>query len=179
MAKTQVRVVGGGNTYVTVGNGDSRVSFIAQLQDQPGRIAAQPVPIQGIGDRYPVEIATAYAQGAGTLTLTVWERWGKDGWISAFENDDIFSNYTSEVAKGSGFASYPADLVEVLDAQRKNDSYISIKKVEKGADGNTIRIKSYNNAVITDIDASENVSNESMEKKVKITVMYTNITITN
>ena len=179
MATTQVRVVGGGNTYVTVGSGDNRVSFIAQLQDRPGQIVGSPTPIQGIGDRYPVEIATGYAQGAGTLTLTVWERWGKDGWISAFESAGIFDNYTSSAGKGSSFSKYPADLVEVLEAQRQSNTALVIKKVEKGADGKTIRIKNYQNPVITDIDANEVVTKEKMDKQITITVMYTNITISN
>lgn len=179
MANTQVRVVGGGNTYVTVGSGNTKVAFIAQLRDQPGQVVGNPTPIQGIGDKYPVEIATGYAQGAGTLTLTVWERWGKDGWISAFENSGIFNNYTSSAGKGSSFSKYPADLVEVLEAQRQSNTALVIKKVEKGADGKTIRIKNYQNPVITNIDASETVQNNTMDKQITITVMYTNITIGN
>ena len=175
MAATNVRVVGGGNTLVVVGSGEDAVKFISQLQDNPGRANANPVAIQGIGDKYPVEIATAYAQKEGTLTLTVWERWGVDGWTSLFEDSGIFDNYTSDMNSAS---KYPVDLVEVLDAQRKSNTDLKIRKIERGADGNTVRVKTYLNPVITDIDASESVRNEDMVKTVKITVMYTNIQVT-
>lgn len=184
MARTHVRVTGGGNTYVKIGlNKTKKVEFLAQINDRPGSALANPVPIQPIGSPYPVEIATAYGQGAGTLTLQVWSTWEQDGWVSAFmSNDDdasvdVWDKFRSVRDSNSG-NGYPVDLYEVLRAQRLNDTYIQVEKIEKNSKGEDYRVKSYQGCVITDIDASENVQNNSMDKQVTITMMYTHVITT-
>ncbi len=182
MPKTHVRVIGGGNTYVRIGlNSGEKVEFIASLSDTPGRINGQPVAIQGIGDKHPVEIATGYSMGAGTLTLKVWETWGEDGWVSAFKStqgsdNDIWKRFVDK-GQGHGESGYPIDLVEVLDAQRLNPDYIFVAKVELGADGSPIRTKIYQGCVITDVDAKEDVDNNKMDKQITITMMYTHVVV--
>lgn len=193
MPKTHVRVLGGGNTYVTVGldGGNTIVEFLARLQDQPGRVNGGPVEIQGIGDKYPVEIATGYSQKAGTLTLEVWQTWGKDGWVSAFMTTgidgsmsdsvgiwDAFRNKNANNSGNNQLDGYPVDLVEVLEAQRLNPSFIEVCKFEKGADGSIARVKNYHGCVITGIQADETVQNETMENRVRIDMMYTHVTVT-
>lgn len=193
MLNTNVRVLGGGNTYVKMGlpgsgGGIAQVVFLANVKDQPGRSVGTPVEIQPIGSRYPVEIPTPYAQGAGTLTLSVWQTWGKDGWVSAFMSrgsDGLltegsaspWSGYLS--AHNSTTRNEPVDLVEVLDAQRKLPGNIIVKKYELGASGDVARVKSYEGAVITDIDAGESVQNDTMDNKVTITMKYRYVTVTN
>ena len=193
MPKTHVRVLGGGNTYVTVGlnNGSTIVEFLAQIQDQPGSVNGRPTPIQGIGDKYPVEIATGYSQGAGQLTLQVWQTWGKDGWVSAFMTTDAegkmsdavglwdaFRNKNANNEGSNGSNGYPVDVVEVLEAQRLNTDFIQVCKFEKGADGSIVRVKNYHGCVITDIQMNETVRNETMDNPVTITMMYTHFTVT-
>ena len=188
-----VRVLGGGNTYIKMGiaeanGGIAQVVFLASVKDQPGRPVGNVTEIQPIGNRYPIEIPTPYAQGAGTLTLSVWQTWGKDGWVSAFMTrgtDGTLSQ--SGASPWNGYASAhnataksePVDLVEVLDAQRKLSSNISVKKYELGADGSVARVKSYEGAVISDIDESETVQNNTMDNQVTITLKYTYVTVTN
>ena len=184
MAKTQVRVPGGGNTFIKMGfeNTPVRVAFLANFFDQPGRSVGNPTPIHPIGNAYPVEIAVPYAQSAGTLTLTVWALWGKDGWVSAFANNydrSPWKKYKSKHGYTSSGYKWPVDLREVLEAQREVGGYLTCKKYELAADGKSVaRVKDYQRCVITDIDASDNVSIEQMEQRVKITCMYAFVKVT-
>lgn len=200
MPQTHVRVPGGGNTYIKAsiaslntlvgeqGGGGLELEFLANVVDQPGSTLATEEEIQPIGKAYPVEIATAYGMKAGTLTLTVWPTWGYDGWVSAFAKvvggklayaQGVWGNgsYTSN----NGGGSFPVDLFEVFDAQRKNSDYMTIKKVELGANGATARIKEYQNCVITNIDAGETIRNDSMPRDIqtKITIKYTHVYVNN
>lgn len=190
MGTTNVRVPGGGNTYLKMGLGEGvNVEFLAEFRDQPGQPVGRATPIHPIGSPYPIEIATPYAQGAGQITVTVWSTWGKDGWVSAFmrrsatgeltDNQDSkspWANYVSTYNKDSSHE--PVDLREVLEAQRKNDLPFVVEKIELGKNGAPARSKKYQNCVITDIDASDQVTNERMEQRVSITIMYTNIVVT-
>lgn len=168
--------------------GVAQVVFLASVKDQPGRPVGNAVEIQPIGSKYPLEIPTPYAQGAGQLTLSVWQTWGKDGWVSAFMtrgSDGLLTD--SSASPWSGYSSAhnataksePVDLVEVLDAQRKLNSNIIVKKYELGATGTVSRVKSYEGAVIIDIDAGETVQNNTMDNQVTITLKYTYVTVTN
>lgn len=174
MTTTQVRVPGGGNTYICVGEGDNKVEFLSSISDTPGSAVGNPTTIHPIGSKYPVEIATGYAQGAGTLRLEVWQLWGKDGWVTVFGPSGIFEGYSPA---NNTYSNDPIDLVQVLEAQRQANAPVVIKKVELGADGNIARIINYKNAVITNIGAQENVRIETMERKVTIDVMYTHTTV--
>lgn len=190
MGTTNVRVPGGGNTYIKMGLGEGvNVEFLSRFTDEPGRVVGSTTPIHPIGSPYPVEIATGYAQGAGTITITVWSTWGKDGWVSAFmrrsANGDVtdnqdgkspWANYVSAYNKDS--AHEPVDLREVLEAQRQNSTPLVVEKIELGKDGKPVRSKKYQNCVITDIGAREDVQINTMEQMVTITIMYTNVVVT-
>ena len=192
MPKTHVRVLGGGNTYVKVGLNDLyTVEFLATLNDSPGRVKGGPVDIQGIGDKYPVEIATGYSQESGTLTLDVWQTWGRDGWVSAFMKTNPDGSMSDEIGLWNQFREknndngsnnqldgYPVDLVEVLEAQRLNPDFIEVCKFEKGADGSIAHVKNYHGCVITDIRSDEQITNDKMDGKVTITMKYTHVTVT-
>ena len=183
MAQTNVRVPGGGNTYIEMsasGSSTTRVAFLANVQDTPGRSVGNPTAIHPIGSPYPVDIAIPYAQGAGQLVFTVWATWGRDGWVSAFMNDEGHSPWKSYTSKGSGGkVGTPCDLREVLEAQRSVGGTLNCKKFELGPDGSSVlRVKTYQGCVISDIDATDNISIETMEQRVRITCMYTRGTIT-
>lgn len=189
MGTTNVRVPGGGNTYIKMGLGSSvQVEFLARFNDQPGPTVGRATPIHPIGSPYPIEIATPYAQGVGTITITVWSTWGKDGWVSAFmrrngageltdaqDSKSPWANYESRFNKDDPHA--PVDLREVLEAQRKNSQPLVVEKIELGKNGRVARCKSYQNCVITDIDARDDVSIEKMEQQVTITIQYTNVIV--
>lgn len=182
MATTQVRVPGGGNTFMVMGTGKQgvRVAFLANVNDQPGRSVGNATAIHPIGSAYPVEIATPFAQGMGTLTLTVWSQWGKDGWVSAYANDITKAPWANYNGPHGDIKGQPVDLREVLEAQRKSlgqDGYILCQKYERGRDTSIVRVKNYEKAVITDIDATDNVSIETMEQRVRITLNYAYVTV--
>ena len=188
MATTQVRVPGGGNTFMVMGtNTGVRVAFLANVNDTPGRSVGSPTPIHPVGSAYPVEIATPFAQGMGTLVLTVWAQWGTDGWVSAFANDKAktdspwnkYSSKHGENLEGTK-VGVPCDLREVLEAQREtlgDSGYLKVQKYERGRNGNVVRVKSYEKCVITDIDATDNVSVETMEQRTRITMNYAYVTV--
>lgn len=174
MAQTNVRVPGGGNTYISMSTKGARLAFLANVQDTPGRSVGNPTAIHPIGSPYPVDIAIPYAQGAGQLVFTVWATWGRDGWVSAFMNDVSASPWRSYESKGSGGRlGSPCDLREVLEAQRVSGGTLLCKKYELGPNGkDSVRVKTYQGCVITDIDATDNISIETMEQRVRITCMY-------
>ena len=195
MPQSQVRVPGGGNTYVCIETTDKKIEFLANLRDQPGSIQGGPTPIQAIGDAYPREIVTGYSSGMGQLTLEVWQVWGKDGWVSAFQSTNGGENYIWGSADGSSLnpgnmtngnahgapstSGYePIDIREVLALQRQQPESIKVMKVELGKDGNIARIKSYQNCVITGIDAGETVKNDTMPTTISITMNYTHFVVT-
>lgn len=203
---TKVRVPGGGNTYfrvylnkeladgnltsyaVTGANNSTYLEFLAQYTDTPGTAVSQAQEIHPIGSPYPVEIATAYAQHAGTLQLQFWQQWGEDGWYSAFAGIDDGKFYQDANNAESGFAdspygfakttlsnnpNMPVDLYQVLRAQRKNGGQIGVQKFELGGNGSLARIKTYWGAVITDIQQPENgISVSSMEVRCTVSIMY-------
>ena len=105
MAQTNVRVPGGGNTFIEMaasGGTGIRLAFLANAQDTPGSSVGNPTPIHPIGSPYPVDIAIPYAQGAGRLVLTVWSTWGRDGWVSAFLNNEGSSPWAGYRSAGAG-----------------------------------------------------------------------------
>lgn len=203
---TKVRVPGGGNTYFKVylnkelangnltsyaaegTNNNTYLEFLAQYTDTPGAAVSQAQEIHPIGSPYPVEIATAYAQHAGTLQLQFWQQWGEDGWYSAFAGIGNGTFYNDANNAESGFADSPygfanatlsneshrpVDLYQVLRAQRKNGGQIGVQKFELGGNGSLARIKTYWGAVITDIQQPENgISVSSMEVRCTVSIMY-------
>lgn len=175
MAQSQVRVPGGGNTYLVAGSGNTKIEFLAEFSDTPGRPVGNVTQIIPIGNGYPQDIVTPYVQGMGTLTLTVWSQWGRDGWVSALEHTDVFSGYTSQLGGGTGV---PVDLREVFEAQRQSSSgELNIVKVELGGDGNPVRAKKYIGCVISDISANEQIRQDVMEQKVTVTINYRHVEV--
>lgn len=181
MPVTHVRVLGGGNTYCMIGlNNGVKVGFNATVNDQPGRAVGQETEIQPIGSKYPIEIATPYAMGAGTLTISVYQTWGEDSWVSAFMYDNGQDFGDENPWKGYNTAhgqetGRPVDLVEVMDAQRKLNHNIVVKTVELGADGTEARINTYQGCVISNIQQDNNIRNDTMTGQGTITFRYTHV----
>lgn len=189
MASSIVRVPGGGNTYMGIkigGEKEHNIEFLAEINDQPGQAEGRATPIHPIGKPYPVEIATPYAQSMGTLTLTVWSRWGEDGWVSALmhsveperETDSRAEKWGDYVSKHNISQGYPCDLREVLEAQRQKNGEIYVYKYELGGNGKVIRKKEYVGAVITNIDAGDTVNVGTMEQRTRITINYCHVRVT-
>ena len=184
MPASHVFVPGGGNTYVQIGTSSGvTLEFLSAFNDTPGTALGQATDIQPIGSRYPIEIVTPYGQQSGTITLTVWKTWKHDAWVSAFmyQNGTTFGDENPwngyETSNGQATGE-PVDLAEVLDAQRKLDNNIVVKKLEKASDGTDYRAISYQGAVITNIAPDGNVKNDTMTATTVITIKYTHIVTT-
>lgn len=152
MPDSKVRVGGSGLTVLAWQN--QTLSFLQTIQDTAPTPVAAAVPVQSITDEVPSEIVTARAVGPGTLRLTFYEEWNTAVW-----------------QKLPGFGSANS-LLDVLKAQLALGS-ISCSKIIKLPDG-TFRTYVYQNCMITDIDAGEQVNIASMVMPKGITVMYTN-----
>ena len=180
MAVSTVRVPGGGNTFVTISAGnvkDKSIDLVSSFTDTPGAATAQPAQIHPIGYEHPMEIVTAYAQTAGTITLDIWAVWGQDAWVTPFEPmwQTITSGIYTNDANFDG--KNPTNLIGVLQGQRAAGG-VTLKKWELAANGYDIaRVRTYKNCVITDIQARETVSNNSMPETVTVTIMYTHSTV--
>ena len=169
MATTGIRVPGGGNTYLIMGDSHSRIELLANFTDSPGKALGRTTAIHPIGYKYPKEIATPYVQDYGTLTIVVWAEWGTDGWVSALRSTGVFNGFDSYMGGKQG---EPVDVCEVLRAQRQYGNELNVIKVELGRDGKAVRGRSYHGCVITDIDAKEDITLDKMEQKVTITMQY-------
>ena len=185
MPASHVFVPGGGNTYIQIGTSSGAVlDFMSEFNDTPGAALGQATDIQPIGHRYPVEIVTPYGQQSGTITLTVWKKWEHDAWVSAFlydingnafDTENPWSGYETSNGQATG---EPVDLAEVLDAQRKLDNNIVVKKLELAANGKAYRAITYKGAVITNITPNGSVKGDTMSATTVITIKYTHIVTT-
>lgn len=179
MPRSNVRVVGGGNTYVTIswGRGSSlrKVSYITRFQEKPGSPQGQVKDIQGIGDQYPKEIITPYAMTSGEISFEVWQLWGMDEWVSLFapETDDKTGKPTyANSPWGNTATDQPVDIVQVWEKQRTFDEYVTVKKYELDRKGDIARVKEFVDCVISGITASDDVQNNTMDKTATITMKY-------
>lgn len=184
MPQSTVRVPGGGNTYVVIGTDNYNIELLAEFTDTPGRLLGNFEDIIPIGYRHPLEIVTPYSQTSGTISLVFWEQWGEDGWVSGFmHNGSIIpggpwlNDYNPGDASTLGLGK-PIDLVQVMEAQRENPDYITVKKVELGADGSVARVKVYNKCVISDINVGSNrITQTLMTSQCTVTMKYTDYTV--
>ena len=179
MAVSKVRVPGGGNTFVTIsanGGNDTDIQLVSSFSDNPGTVNGGPVDIHPIGYEHPMEIVTGYSVGSGIIQLQVWAVWGKDGWAEPFAELWKAVNTSRAYVNSDNFdtdGKTPTNLMGVLQAQRANGSF-TLKKWELAANGYDVaRVRTYENCVITDIQAGETVQNDSMPQTINVTIRYT------
>jgi hypothetical protein len=151
MPESKVRVGGSGLTVFSWGN--QTLAYLQTIQDTAPTPVAAAVAVQSITDETPSEIVTARAVGAGTLRLTFYELWNEAVWQSLPGFDNAYN------------------LLDVLKAQLVLGS-ISCRKIIKTPNGG-LRVKVYQNCMITDIDDGETVNIASMVMPKGLTVMYT------
>ncbi len=151
MPASTIRIAGSGYTiFHWKGNPLLLCQTIQETAPSP---VAQAVPIQAINEPHPTEIVTAGAVGAGTLRLTMYEKWDKNVWQDLPDFGDAHSLldiFAVQIAKGA----------------------ITTSKVILKPDG-TQRVKSYQNCKIVDVDDGEQVNIASMVMPKGFTLMYT------
>jgi hypothetical protein len=171
MPDSKVRVAGGGNTYIAIGDeggSTAPIKFMARANETPGTALTQPVDIIPVGSMCPEEIVPPVVQSSGTLVCTVWQLWGKEAIATALENTSVLG--------GSTNANNLVNLYEVFEQQRKAGNRISVKKFERAGSGETDnqwRVITYNNAVVTNVSQNETFESRTMEMTVDITIKYT------
>jgi hypothetical protein len=156
----------GGSAYTAFGWGGRIIGLARGIAEQSPRPVAQPVAIQPMDQRYPMDIITPAALGPGTLTFRTFEKWNSRVW------DDMMD----AVAPLSGGQRY-TDLVSVFIALAALSSPVNAIKVinPPRRAGETVKPYGdlYLNCKITDIRDDEDVEIATMEIVKNITITYT------
>lgn len=151
MSQSKVRVGGSGFTVMTWQG--QRLAYLQNLNDQAPQAVAPAQAIQPIDEEHPLEIITAQAVGAGTITLTFYEIWNQPVWaaLPGFEGTN--------------------NLLDVLKRQLQQGE-ITCRKIIKNPNG-TFRTRVYHNCVIVDFDESERVDIGTMSLPKSVRIQYT------
>ena len=162
MAETQprgqrFRVRGSGFTVFSY-NG-SKLKFSEVVRDTAPRPVADPVAVQPMDARRPIEIAFPRAAGIGTLVVTITEQWDREVWRQ-------FPGYRTGIIN---------DIVDVFDRSARIGGVTAVKLILPPPPHKR-RAVFYHNAVITDIDQSEDINIASMTVGRTVTITYTHRT---
>ena len=157
MPQTQSRVVGSG--FTTLSWGGRPIALLDSFGDSGVEAVAAPVAVHPLGARHPVEIATARAVNAGTLTLHIREMWNEPVWWQL-----------GSTLQGTW------DIVQVWENIAASPQNFTAQMIIKPPGSNTWRGKVFHNLVITQIDDGENVTLQAMTVSRNLTAMYTHAT---
>ena len=153
MAASETRV--GGSAWTVFLWSGRPLAWMQVLSDRAPAPVAPSQAIQPLDEQHPVEIVTPRAVGAGTLTLTNFERWNQQVW--------------QELAGLEGATS----ILEIFDAQLTLGNITCNKIIRAPGFPNGIRTKVYEKCTITDADESEVINIGTMTLPKAITIMYT------
>lgn len=139
------------------------IAFARQISHtSPTPVGPGPTPIHPMDEPYPVEIITPAASNIGTLTLELYELYGKKVW-------ERLVNLSGTI-----------DLVDIFIQVAKRDKPISLVKFVRPPTLGGKRIpaytEEYNNCVITNVLDGETIEVGTMEVLKQITVAYTFMT---
>ena len=151
MSQSKVRVGGSGFTVMTW-QGTS-LAYLQTTDDRAPQAVQQAEAIQPIDAEHPIEIITAQAVRAGTITLTFYEIWNQPVWaaLPGFEGTN--------------------NLLDVLKRQLTLGE-ITCRKIIKNPNG-SYRTRVYHNCVIVDFDESERVDIGTMSLPKSVRIQYT------
>jgi hypothetical protein len=148
--ESQTRIAGSGFTTMLFQN--QRLAYLQTIQDTPPAPVAQAQAVQPMDESVPLEIVTAMAVGVGSLRCTFYELWNFPVWAAL---PGLQGTY---------------NLLDVLKRQVTLGT-ITMQKIIKSPSG-IMRALVYHNVVITDIDASENITIASMTVPRTLTFQY-------
>lgn len=155
MPNTQTRIVGSG--FTTLEYAGKRIAFLDSFTDTGQATVAPAAPVHPLGEPHPVEIATATALNAGTITATIRELWNAPVW------------YQLEGLAGQ------RTLADVWAALRESPMSVTCRMVIRPPNSPP-RGKLYHNCVVTAIPDGETVELGSLTTSRAITIMYTHST---
>lgn len=147
---------------------------VAHTSPQP---VAPPVPIQPMDQRYPMQIITPAAVGAGTLQVQLYEMYNHKVWDQIMAVVDDTHRRGVQVNRKVKYN----DLVEVFIRLANIGKGINCtkliyppNKVQKNK--SQFYADTYHNCVITDIRDDEQIDIGTMEVIKNMTIMYTHTT---
>lgn len=147
--------VGGSNWTVFQWN-NKPLALANVISDTTPSPVATAQAIQPLDADHPIEIITSRAVGAGTLRVTIFEKWENHIW------SQLAGLETSKT------------LLDIFKQQVKIGA-ITCQKIIKKPDGG-FRAKNYYNCVITDANDSETIQIGTMSMPKDLVIMYTHYT---
>lgn len=156
MPDTKTRIVGSG--FTSFNYMGQPIAFLDGFSDTGQEPVAPAAAVHPLNSKHPVEIATARAVGAGTLSLTIRELWNEPVW---WQLAGMSKTY---------------DIIDVYQAIAANPAEVTCQMLIKPPGGSTWRGKTYHGCVITQIADDETVALNALTFPRIITVMYTHTT---
>lgn len=147
-----------GSGYTVFSYNGSVLKFCETIRDTAPRPVADPVAVQPMDARHPIEIAFPRAAGIGTLVASITEEFSRDVWRQ-------FPGYRNGVIN---------DIVDVFERSARIGGVTAVKLILPPRGSR--RAVFYHNAVITDIDQSEDINIASMTVGRTVTITYTHRT---
>lgn len=151
MADSQFRI--GGSNFTTFQWQNTPLLFATTFSDTTPAPVTGAEQIQPLDAEHPLEIITPRAVRAGTLRVTLYERWVEHTW-----------NQLAGLAGTTG-------ILDIFKQQVKIGN-ISCQKIIKKPDG-SFRARNYYGCVITDVNDSETIQIGTMSMPKDLTIMYT------
>lgn len=156
MAIANTRVVG--SNYSTFRWNGQAIAYLEGVNDSGVRPYSPPEAIHPLGEEHPIEFAVPRVLNSGTIVFTIRELWQKPVWQHL-----------------AGLAS-ANDLLDVWKVLAADPAPVTCQTVIKPPQGNFIRVKTYHNVVVNDIDDTEVINIAGMTIARTVSCMYTHAT---
>lgn len=157
MPQTRTRIVGSG--FTTFNYNGQTLAFLDSISDRgQAPVGAGYEVVHPLGERHPVEIATARAINAGVLSLTIRELWSGEVWQSI-----------------PGLES-AVDIVDVYEALAAAPGEVTCQMLIKPPGATNWRGRIYHGCVITRINDAETVNINALTVPKSFDVVYTHKT---
>lgn len=155
MARLNTRVPGSGFTIFQWEK--QLIGFAENVRVQGVRPVAEPVPIQPLNAQRPLEIVTAGAHGAGSITLTLTELYGRSVW------------------QRLRFLARSQDIVDISRRIAELNQGIEVTKVVRphNASNAPFYHETFYNVVVASVDDDEDLNITTMTLPKTMNLMFT------
>lgn len=171
----RVRVAGSGFTVFHF-NGNA-LAFCKQVAHTSPSPVAQPVPIQPMDSRYPLQIITPAAAGMGTVVLDMYELYGQQVWERLGTRDATLTGATDSA---TSIFDGAIDIVDVFVRQAAAANPIQVIKYINPPQLRAKKLQSYteeyHNVIVSNIIDGEQIEVGTMDIIKQITLNYTHMT---
>lgn len=146
-----------GSNYTTFRYAGKSIAYLEVVADTGQPPVARPQAIHPLGHKHPAEIVTPRAIDAGSLTLSIRERWHEEVWQQM-----------------AGLAQ-SHDIIEVFEALSRQGRAVTCTKIITPPDGRRYG-KTYHGCTIAEIQDGETYDITTLSNTKNITVWYTHTT---